>query len=65
LILYENNIFYKKQSTPEFYFSTLGVAEVGFSMVRLKEIAALREMFSSIESLSNESSDSDVSFAGT
>jgi len=39
-----------------------GNVEVGFSMVRLKEIATLREMFSSIESLSNESSDSDVSF---
>jgi len=38
------------------------LGEAGFSMVRLKEIAKQREIFSSVESLSNESSESDVSF---
>lgn len=37
-----------------------GLGEAGFSMVRLKEIAKQREIFSSVESLSNESSESDV-----
>ncbi len=37
-----------------------GLGEAGFSMVRLKEIAKQRELFSSVESLSNESSESDV-----
>ena len=37
-----------------------GLGEAGFSMVRLKTIAKQRELFSSIESLSQSSSDEEV-----